>query len=468
MNILGEHVDYSLFVSPAKVQTTDTQPVLPTAIEQDMVIALRPRTDKHVRVANLNPKFKPSEFDLVYDGKWDAGLVSPAEGGCWENYFKVALLECAERYFPRGPRSTAPVGMDVLITGNVPPGAGLSVSFATNLYADKQSSAAFVVSSVIAFLAANDLTEGVTKGDVVAMAIASEHRMGLRTGGMDQAASALSLAGSLLHLSFHPKLDSSPLPLPSNLAVVITNSLAPHALCDSAPKRYNLRVVEVLCASRLLLHAWGIDCSEKSGEDGRIWLREALDLLDKKSSEEELYKRALADLPSVLGKEGGWTREEMVAASGMSAEDFEKTYLQFIPVKADKFKLFERAEHTFSESLRVTNFVKLCKQGGDVGEQLGELLNGSHQSLRDQFEATVPEVEELRDLCLKNGALGARQTGGGWGGAVISLVRIEQVPTFLEKVKAGYKAYDGLSQEELDEAAFATLPGVGAGIYKVE
>jgi galactokinase len=48
-----------------------------------------------------------------------------------------------------------------------------------------QSSAAFVVGSVITFLVANGLTEGISKGDVVAMAMASEHRMGLRTGGMD-------------------------------------------------------------------------------------------------------------------------------------------------------------------------------------------------------------------------------------------------------------------------------------------
>lgn len=304
------------------------------------------------------------------------------------------------------------------------------------------------------------------------MAIASEHRMGLRTGGMDQAASALSLAGSLLKISFHPQLDSSPLPLPSGLAVVITNSLAPHALTDSAPERYNLRVVEVLCASRLLLRAWGIDCEGRSGEEGRIWLREAFDLLNKEASVEDLCRRALADLPAVLGKDGrdktGWTREEMIEASGMTAEAFTETYLEFIPVRAERFHLYPRAEHTFTESLRVSQFVSLCESGkANVGAELGELLNGSHLSLRDQFEATVPEVETLRDICLENGALGARQTGGGWGGAVISLVPVAAVDGFLESVKAAYKPYAGLSDEELEDAAFATLPGVGAGVYAV-
>jgi galactokinase len=444
VNILGEHVDYSLF------------PVLPAAIEQDILIALRVRDDNTVRVANTQASFKPAEFTLTHSGKWDAGLVAPKDGGGWENYLKVALLECLERFYPNGGK---PAGLDVLITGNVPPGAGLS------------SSAAMVVSSVLLFLTANNLMDQVTKGDVVAMAIASEHRMGLRTGGMDQAASALSLKGSLLHLSFHPKLDTEPVPLPEGLAVVITNSLAPHSLADSAPERYNLRVVEVLCASRLLLHAWGVDsprCTQP-GEAGRIWLKEAIDMLGRKGTDAELYQHALEALPSVLGAHPeGWTREEMVAASGMSASAFEETYLNFVPVRAERFKLLQRAEHTFAESLRVERFVQLCATGDKaVARELGQLINGSHESLRDLFECTVPEVEALRDVCLKHGALGARQTGGGWGGAVISLLPVEEVPRFLENVKREYAPYARLSEAELEEAAFATLPGVGAGVYTV-
>lgn len=333
------------------------------------------------------------------------------------------------------------------------------------------------MSSVLLFLTANGVVDDVTKADVVAMAIASEHRMGLRTGGMDQAASALSLKSSLLHLSFHPKLDTEPVPLPDGLAVVITNSLAPHSLTDSAPERYNLRVVEVLCASRLLLKAWDMTAprTTQAGEAGRIWLKETIDMLGKKGTASELYQHALDALPSALGGEHakeGWTREEMIAASGMTAEQFTETYLDFVPVRAEKFKLLQRAEHTFAESLRVQRFVDLCNASEgtatpEVAAELGQLINGSHESLRDLFECTVPEVEELRDVCLKHGALGARQTGGGWGGAVISLLPVAEVPAFLEAVKRDYKPYTALSAEELEEAAFATLPGVGAGVYTV-
>lgn len=54
-------------------------------------------------------------------------------------------------------------------------------------------------------------------------------------------------------------------------------------------------------------------------------------------------------------------------------------------------------------------------------------------------------------------------TGGGWGGAVVSLVPMSKTEDFLEKVKRMYPLYKGLSEEEVDEAAFATLPGSGAG-----
>lgn len=273
--------------------------------------------------------------------------------------------------------------------------------------------------------------------------------------------------------------------LPASLAVVITNSLAPHALADSAPERYNLRVVEVLVASRLLLHAWGIDAPRmtKAGEEGRIWLKEALDLWAQSGSEVEVYERALKALPAVLGKDGrgerGWTREEMIEASGMSEEAFTKTYLDFVPTRASHYHLLKRAEHTFAESLRVARFKELCADiaanpaAGPASAdprtaELGTLLDGSHDSLRDLFDCTVPEVEHLRDLCLKHGSLGSRQTGGGWGGAVISLLPVDQVPDFLAKVKAEFPSYAKLNAEELDEAAFATMPGVGAGVYIVD
>lgn len=109
--------------------TANVQPVLPAAIEQDILIALRPTDDLRVRVANVDGKFKPAQFELKHTPQgWDAGLVSVAEGGGWENYAKVAILECLARFFPDGTREgKPPAGLDLMMAGNVPPGAGLSV-----------------------------------------------------------------------------------------------------------------------------------------------------------------------------------------------------------------------------------------------------------------------------------------------------------------------------------------------------
>ena len=52
---------------------------------------------------------------------------------------------------------------------------------------------------------------------------------------------------------------------------------------------------------------------------------------------------------------------------------------------------------------------------------LGELLNASHASLRDDYEVSVPEVERAVEACRDAGALGARIMGGGFGGSVLAL-----------------------------------------------
>jgi hypothetical protein len=151
-----------------------------------------------------------------------------------------------------------------------------------------------------------------------------------------QAASVFCLPGQLLHLSFYPQLSPGLLPLPQSLAIVITNSLEPHALSEHAPERYNLRVFETLCAVRLLLRDWNFDrdlgspsCVEQTG---RVWFREALHLLSDKLglSEEEAYVKISKDIERVLGSDGrdkqGWTKKDIIQASGMPEEQFNNTF----------------------------------------------------------------------------------------------------------------------------------------------
>lgn len=79
-----------------------------------------------------------------------------------------------------------------------------------------------------------------------------------------------------------------------------------------------------------------------------------------------------------------------------------------------------RVRHVVTENDRVTQFVKLL----DTGQirEVGPLMNASHDSLRDDYEVTCPELDTAVDAARAAGALGARMTGGGFGGCAIALV----------------------------------------------
>ena len=81
--------------------------------------------------------------------------------------------------------------------------------------------------------------------------------------------------------------------------------------------------------------------------------------------------------------------------------------------------LDRRVRHVVTENERVDAAVRALEQG-DLAA-LGELLDASHRSLRDDYEVSVPEVERAVEACRDAGALGARIMGGGFGGSVLAL-----------------------------------------------
>ena len=80
----------------------------------------------------------------------------------------------------------------------------------------------------------------------------------------------------------------------------------------------------------------------------------------------------------------------------------------------------KRVRHVVTEIERVRSFVRAFAQG-DI-EAAGRLFNASHDSLAADYEVTVPELDVAVDVARKNGAYGARMTGGGFGGSIIALV----------------------------------------------
>ena len=82
------------------------------------------------------------------------------------------------------------------------------------------------------------------------------------------------------------------------------------------------------------------------------------------------------------------------------------------------------AGHVISEHSRVVAAAGLLRRGDLTG--LGGLLTASHRSLREEFEVSWPEADAAVQAALHSGALGARMTGGGFGGCVIALVAADR------------------------------------------
>jgi galactokinase len=81
---------------------------------------------------------------------------------------------------------------------------------------------------------------------------------------------------------------------------------------------------------------------------------------------------------------------------------------------------FRRVRHIVTENQRVLDTVRALRDEGPTA--IGELLDASHISMRDDFEISVPELDLAVETAQANGAIGARMTGGGFGGSAIALI----------------------------------------------
>lgn len=134
-------------------------------------------------------------------------------------------------------------------------------------------------------------------------------------------------------------------------------------------------------------------------------------------------EQALSELQGELdiGSLGDLTSEEFEAHAGAITS----------PVRR------KRARHAVSENQRTLAACEALR-AGHLGE-LGNLMNASHVSLRDDYEVTGPELDALVDSAWKQpGVIGARMTGAGFGGCTVNIVREEDVPAFIENVGRDY------------------------------
>lgn len=160
VNIIGEHIDYSLYSC------------LPMGITPDVIIAVStdvaPSTDGtfKIKIGNVDDqRFSAREFDIPH-----SEVEIDATKHEWTNYFKSGLRGALELLRKKHGSDFKPKSMQVLMDGTVPAGGGLS------------SSAAVVSASALAVMIANGETN-VDKKDLTEVAIISERAVGVNSGG---------------------------------------------------------------------------------------------------------------------------------------------------------------------------------------------------------------------------------------------------------------------------------------------
>lgn len=108
-------------------------------------------------------------------------------------------------------------------------------------------------------------------------------------------------------------------------------------------------------------------------------------------------------------------------------------------------EILKRCRHAVEEQERVKSFMAALDKGG--ASELGRLLYASHESLRDLYEVSCPEldavVEIARSIGLKGGVAGARMQGAGFGGCAVMLVRTDAIDAVKKRVAREYRKRTG-------------------------
>jgi galactokinase len=242
------------------------------------------------------------------------------------------------------------------------------------------SSSAAVVCSVAAAVA-EEAGDPADADELVALALRAETEfVGAPTGGMDQLASVKCEAGHVLLCDMRSlETESVPFdPAGAGLALLVADTHAPHRNADGD---------------------YG---------DRRQACQRAADVLGV----ELLRDVDVAELDDATAK----------LRAATPGDD----------------TLLRRARHVVSENARVLETAALLR-AGDI-PAIGPLLLASHQSMREDFEITVPEVDTAVETAMATGAVGARMTGGGFGGCVIALVGADDVARVSDTIRDAFAA----------------------------
>ncbi len=258
------------------------------------------------------------------------------------------------------------------------------------------SSAALEVATAYAVLGYTG--KEIDKIDIAKIGQRAEHEFaGCSCGLLDQFSSIYGIHHGLIHSDFR-SLETYPVKLPDDVVFLMINPHVKHALAESP---YNAR---------------------------------------RKSCE-----KAAAELNELVDYEVGALRD-------IKFEDFEALKGKIDPEAA------QRATHVVGEIYRVEEGVKLLKDG--KLEAFGQFLYDSHETSRTAFENSCEELDLVVEAARAAGALGARLSGGGWGGSAVALVHAKDADAICEKIIESCKA------KGLHPTAETIIPSAGATIVR--
>ncbi|HEV2639600.1 MAG TPA: galactokinase [Actinocrinis sp.] len=391
VNVIGEHTDYNAGF------------VLPMAIDRYTHVAAAPRTDGVLRMissggggqaalialADLSPgrsaepePAEPAPAAPEASAPGAAGVPKPAtaKDATWTAYPAGIAWVLREAGFL--PAEFA--GADLAFSSTVPVGAGLS------------SSAALECATALALTGLAGAEP--TAGDLARLAQQAENDyVGMPCGPLDQLASSFGEDGSVLFIDTR-NLAITPFPFDlaqAELTLLVCDTRAQHDLGDSGyPERRGR-------------------CEKAAAVLGLSSLRE-------------------------LGAhEAAAQGDAAVAADGEPTEEVVERALEDAREHLDEIS-FRRVRHVVTENARVRQFVALLGAGALDEERAaaaGRLMTASHYSLRDDYEVSCEELDVVVEAALQGGALGARMTGGGFGGSAIALVPLALVDQVTESVR---------------------------------
>lgn len=323
----------------------------------------------------------------------EVGVGNPAN---WAGYVVGSVWAAREAGVIGGGEDPQTAGIDFAIVSDVPVGAGLS------------SSAALECSAALAaydlWAPAETHADDAARRGLMAGAIRAENEVvGASTGGLDQRISLFGQPGHALEIDFLNNTDAQvPFDIAERgLCILIMNTNAPHSLAD------------------------GQYASRRAVIDGVT---------------EDL------DVPSLRVAEDAVARSRNWAVNHVPEGQEEAAWVELVG---------RRVRHVVSEIERTAEAIALIRGGDVVG--FGAAMNASHESLRHDYEVTVPELNTAVEIAREHGALGARMTGGGFGGSVIALLDSEKVEEVAQAVAEGFAA----RSFNAPEFAVAT-PGPGA------